>query len=477
MCGKGTIPSVETRGLEPVPDDERTGRVRALFPTWVGANLTVLSLTIGAGLVVFGGLDFWQVLTVAFVAPAIGFGLVGLVSLAGRSGGAPGMALSRAVFGPRGNLLPGTPIWIARWGWETVNAVTGTYAVLAVLRLLFGVASNDELVLVTLVCFVGTSFLVSGAGVRALRVCCTWATCLFGCFSVLVLIHLIGHTPWHEVLNRPAGPTAAVVSGIGVLVAGGISWVPAGPDYARYLPRSASGPAVVGATVSGALLVCVPLVSMGAVMAVSTPELAATQDPVSFIGPLLPPWLSVPYLLISVVGMALINAMSLYSGGFTAQTLGLAVPRVWAVGINAAISLFLSSLLMLTATGFMDAFVSFLSLLAVTFAAWIGVFGADRLRGRSYDPAALLDTGPGGGYWYTGGFSLPAVGAWAAGLVAGLLLIRVDWFSGPLADTWAGRHGLGWVAAVTVSGALYALLPRPVAGRAGGRRDDAPLHF
>ncbi|WP_073784857.1 MULTISPECIES: cytosine permease [unclassified Streptomyces] len=165
---------METRGLEPVPDSERTGRVRALFPTRVGANPTVLSLTIGAGLVVFGGPNLGQALTVALATPAIGFGPVGPISLAGRSGGAPGMALSRAAFGPRGNPLPGAPIRIARRAWEKVNAVTGTYTVL---RLLFGIASDDEPVLVTLVCFARSSFPVSGVGVRTLRVCCTWATC------------------------------------------------------------------------------------------------------------------------------------------------------------------------------------------------------------------------------------------------------------------------------------------------------------
>ncbi|MEU9621383.1 cytosine permease [Streptomyces sp. NPDC048155] len=469
---------METRGLDPVPDNERTGRVRTLFPTWVGANLTVLLLTMGAGLIALDGLNFWQVLAVAIVGPVVSFGLVGAVSIAGSRGGAPGMALSRAVFGQRGNLLPGALIWIARWGWETVNAVTGTYAVLAVLELLFGFASSTTLIMATLLAFVGSSFLVSGLGVRALRVCCTWSTYLFGGFSVLVLIHLIGGTPWHTVLSRPAGPTALMISGVGTLVGGGISWVPAGPDFARYLPRTASGPAMVGATVGGAGVVCVPLVLMGAVMAVATPGLAVTRDPVSFIGALLPGWLSVPYLLMTVVGMVLINAMSLYSGGFTAQTLGFAIPRTWAVGANAAISLFLGSLLMMTAAGFMDSFVSFLTLLAVTFSAWAGVFCVDQLRGRTYNPAALLDTTPSSAYWYTGGFAVPAVAAWATGLVVGLLFTRVQWLSGPFAATWVGRHGLGWAATVAVSAALYASLPRP-AGRGGGDGPgaDTPLHF
>ncbi|WP_030978770.1 purine-cytosine permease family protein [Streptomyces sp. NRRL S-1824] len=456
---------METRGLEPVPDSERTGRVRTLFPTWAAANMTVLLLTVGAGLVVFSGLNLWQVLIVAVTAPVVSYGLVGLVSVAGQRGGAPGMALSRAVFGQRGNLLPGALIWIARWGWETVNAVTGTYALLAVLDLLFSVRSTTALIMAVLVAFVASSFLVSGLGAGALRACSTWSAYLFGGFSALALIHLGVGTDWRAVLDRPAGPTALMIAGIGTLAAGGISWVPSAPDFTRYLPRTTPRRAVVGATVGGAVLVSLPLVLMGAVMAVGTPGLATSSDPVSFIGTLLPDWISVPYLLIAVVGMVLINAMSMYSAGFTAQTLGFMIPRTWAVGVNAAISLLLGGLLMMATSSFIDPFVSFLTLLAVTFSAWIGVFGVDLLRGRTHDATALLDTSPAGAYWYTGGFSVPAVAAWGSGLVVGLLLTGVEWLTGPLATTWIGRHGLGWAATIAVSSVLYALLPRPAGAR------------
>ncbi|MER6117700.1 cytosine permease [Streptomyces sp. NPDC001743] len=463
---------METRGLDPVPDRERTGRVRALLPTWAAANMTVLLLTIGAGFVVLDKLGFWQVLTVAVVAPAVSFGMVGLISVAGRSGGAPGMALSRAVFGQRGNLAPGALIWMARGGWETVNAVTGAYALLAVLRLLFGVRSTTPLIMGTLLAFVAGSFLLSGLGVRALRLCCTWSAYLFGGFSVLVLAHLAGATAWRAVLDHPAGPTSAMIAGIGTLAAGGISWAPTGPDFTRYLPRTAPGRAVVAATVGGAGIVFVPMVLMGAVMAVGAPGLAVTRDPVSFIGERLPDWISVPYLGVAVLGMVLINAMSMYSAGFTAQTLGFTVPRAWAVGVNAVISLFLGALLMLVASSFVDAFVSFLRLLAVTFSAWIGVFGVDQLRGRVYDPVALMDTTRSSAYWYAGGFAWSAVAAWAAGLVVGLLFTGVEWFTGPLATSWAGRNGLGWAVTIVVSGGLYAMLPRPGEGERA-----ASLHF
>lgn len=456
--------AIETRGLEPVPDGERTGHVRELFPTWVAANISVLLLTMGAGLIVFNGLNIWQVLVVGVTAPVVSYGLVGLISLAGSRGGAPGMALSRAVFGQRGNLFPGSLIWVARWGWETINAVTGAYALLTVLDLLFGIKPNTALIVVTLVLFVAATFLVSGLGINALRVCSKWSTYLFGGFSVLVLGHLVANTDWPAVLARPAGSTAMLIAGIGTIAAGGISWVPSGPDFTRYLPRTASGRAVVGSTVGGAGIVVLPMVLMGAVMAVATPDLASAQDPVSFIGELLPAWISVPYLLIALVGMLLINSMSMYSAGFTAQTLGINVPRAWAVSVNAAISLVFGFLLMVVATSFIGSFISFLTLLAVAFSAWIGVFGADMLRGRAYDAEALMDTGRSSAYWYRGGFAWQALTAWGAALLVGLLFTKVDWFGGPLAGSWIGRNGLGWAVTIVVAAALYAALPR-TAGR------------
>jgi nucleobase:cation symporter-1, NCS1 family len=34
------------------------------------------------------------------------------------------------------------------------------------------------------------------------------------------------------------------------------------------------------------------------------------------------------------------------------------------------------------------------------------------------------------------------------------------WFSGPLAHSWIGSNGLGWVVTLTLSAAVYALLRR-----------------
>ncbi|MBB5935984.1 purine-cytosine permease family protein [Streptomyces zagrosensis] len=465
--------AIETRGIEPVPAHERHGRVRELFPTWMAANISVLLLTMGAGLVVFNQLNLWQVLLVAGCAATVSFGMVGVLSVSGKWGGAPGALLSRAAFGVRGNYFPGAVLWVARFGWETINAVTGAYAVLTVMDLLFGVRQNDVLIVITLFAFVAATFLVSGMGRAALNVCNTWSTYVFGAFSVLVLGYLIVDTNWGSVFDRPTGSSAMMIAGIGTIAAGGISWVPTGPDFARYLPHAASGKKIVGVTVSGAGLVLVPMVLMGAVMAVSTPDLASAPDPVSFLGDVLPTWLAVPYLITALVGMLLINSLSMYSAGFTAQTMGVRLPRALAVSVNAVISLVGGLLLMLVAKSFYGSFITFLTLLAVSFSAWIGVYTVDMFRRRAlavrYDAQGLMDTGPSSRYWYTGGFCWQAMAAWALALTVGLCFTKVDWFTGPLATSWIGRNGLGWTATILIAAASFTLLPRPREGA-----DEAP---
>ncbi|MGK5559361.1 cytosine permease, partial [Actinomadura kijaniata] len=89
----------------------------------------------------------------------------------------------------------------------------------------FGVKSNTALIVITLLAFVACTFLVSGMGRKALNVCNTWSTYLFGVFSVLVLAYLIANIDWDEVFSKPAGTTAMVVAGVGTIAAGGISWV------------------------------------------------------------------------------------------------------------------------------------------------------------------------------------------------------------------------------------------------------------
>lgn len=176
----------------------------------------------------------------------------------------------------------------------------------------------------------------------------------------------------------------------------------------------------------------------------------------------MPTWIAVPYLLIALIGLLLINSMSMYSAGFTAQTLGFKVPRHWTVSGNAVISPVFGGVLTLVATSFLGSLIAFLCLLPMTFPAWVGVFGADMLRRTEYYGQAMTETTRTSAYRYRGGLSPAAVAACAIGLVAGLMFTASDWFTGPPAkNNVIGEYGLGRVATIVISGLLYLALPNP----------------
>src|SRR5215467_16194987 len=97
--------AVELQGIEPVLDEDRHGTPFELFWIWFAANIGILGIVYGA-ILTAAGLNLWQSALVALVAPLVSFALVGVLSIAGKWGGAPMLTLSRAPFGTRGNLGP-----------------------------------------------------------------------------------------------------------------------------------------------------------------------------------------------------------------------------------------------------------------------------------------------------------------------------------------------------------------------------------
>uniref|UniRef100_UPI00281243CA cytosine permease n=1 Tax=Streptomyces sp. TaxID=1931 RepID=UPI00281243CA len=92
---------VEAHGIDHIPDRERHGRPRQLFPVWAAANVNYLSLVIGGALVLMG-LTLWQALAVIVVGNLFWL-LTGLLSISGPAAGAPSEVITRAVYGVRGN--------------------------------------------------------------------------------------------------------------------------------------------------------------------------------------------------------------------------------------------------------------------------------------------------------------------------------------------------------------------------------------
>jgi len=413
-----------------------------------------------------------QAVLVAVVGSVLSFLLVGLLSIAGKWGGAPALTLSRASFGVRGNRGPTLISWISLVGWEAAMSVTAAYACLSLLNKVFGVSLvSDAWIVVSLALVVVIALVIGLLGYDTIIWIQKWCTYVFGAMTLVVIVMLAAKVDWHRVASVPSAPTGVVIAAIGFIAAGtGISWLNTGPDYARYLPRRVTGRAIAGWVTLGASVPLVVLIALGGLMAAGNKGLASAADPVSAIGTALPGWMAVPYLLTATAGLMASTVLSLYSSGLNLLALGLRVKRPAAVSIDGVLITAVGIYVMVIAQNFYGPLTTFLTLLAVPLCAWAAVFGVDMLRSRGYDVPGLTRFAHGSPYWFTGGVSIPAVAAWLIGIAAGLAFTTADvsatdkWFSGPLASTWVGTNGLGWAVALLVAGLIYATTARFAGG-------------
>ena len=459
---------LETRGIEPVPENECNGNPLQLFWVWFAANISILGLPLGATLVAFHQLAIWQVILVALIGAAGSFAVVGVISIAGRRGRAPSLTLSRAIFGVRGNIGPTLISLMSRVGWETVNTTTAAFVLLALCAIVFGTPTDAKnaplLTLLFIAIFTLLTLSVSGLGHATLLVIQKWATYLFGALNLLVGGFLCATIDWQAVFNTNPAPVSAVIIGIGIMAAGtGIGWANAGADMSRYQHRSVSATQLVASAAWGAGIPLVLLITLGGLLSVGNHDLASATDPIAAIRNMLPAWMAVPYLLSAFGGLLLSNHLSVYSAGLTTLTLGIKIKRVQAVVVD-IVAIFCGSIyFMLYADSFYGPFITFISLTAIPITAWVAIFVVDLIHRQYYSPKDLLDVSPSSFYWYHGGIEWRALGSWALALILGFCFTRVgssdaDWFVGPLADSWLGHNGLGWIVTFVVAGGLYALL-------------------
>ena len=97
--------SVERHSVDRVPDSERYGRARGLFPVWFGANVQLTTVITGALAPVLGLTVTWSVLAI-IVGNTFGAIFMALHSAQGPRLGIPQMIQSRAQFGFFGAIAP-----------------------------------------------------------------------------------------------------------------------------------------------------------------------------------------------------------------------------------------------------------------------------------------------------------------------------------------------------------------------------------
>ncbi|MBO0843246.1 MAG: cytosine permease [Nocardioides sp.] len=469
--------AIELNALNPIPESERHGRPASLFWPWFGANVSVLGIAYGSFLLGFG-VSFWQAVVVGAVGVVVSFLLCGFVSLAGKRGSAPTMALSRAAFGVEGNRISAVLSWILTVGWETVLVATAVLSTSEVFHLL-GWSSGTAVKVVALVVVV---VLVIGAGVYGFSIVMRLQvviTVVTGVLTVVYFALVVGKVDWHVVSSIPGGGAPAVIGGLVFMMTGfGLGWVNAAADYSRYLPRAASGRGIVFWTTFGGALAPVLLVILGVLLAGSSKALnkAVGDYSVGGLATIAPHWFLLPFLVVAALGLVGGAALDIYSSGLALLAAGVRIPRYAAAGIDGVIMTVGAAYVVFGAQSFFGPFQGFLITLGVPIAAWCGVMLGDiALRRRDYDEVALYDRR--GRY---GAVNWVAVGLVVVGTAIGWGLVTnsyADWLGwqgyllGPLG--LGGKDGQWAFANLGVLVALVIGLLGTLAGVRRVRRQEA----
>jgi purine-cytosine permease-like protein len=390
--------AIEATGAEPTALDNRVGRAARMFWLWFATNSSVLSVAFGGALFSLG-MSLRQAVVAAFVGVAISFLPLGLGTLAGKWSGQPTMITSRATFGIGGNAVPAVIAIVSRvfWGAVLLWLIAVSTAHILIGAKLSGPLSEWQLTAISLAVGSIIALLVAVFGYSLFA----RVQLVLSIVAALLVVGLLAIT-WPSVhigtaLTVGDGPWILVVTGV-VLVFSffGLIWVNSGGDLARYQRPSSSGAAAALLAPLGATLPAFALIAYGALLAASNKDVAhgLITSPLDTIALMVPVWYPVPLIAATVLSLLSGVVLSIYSGGFALQALGLRIHRAWSSVLVAVLVFAVAILLSLTVTSVVPVFRDLATTLAVPVAAWAGIFSAEMIiRRRRFDSDSLLRRG------------------------------------------------------------------------------------
>ncbi|MET9489758.1 cytosine permease [Nocardia sp. NPDC006630] len=434
--------TVEQRGIDRIPAEERRGSVLQLSGLWGGVVLNPLTVVYGVLLVTLG-LAPWQCV-LAVVIGNLTWIVTGLCSLIGPAAGTPTFVVSRAIMGRWGNRPLALLNWAMQVGYEVLDLVLMVLAVNALLDMAGVHVSGSTKLVVMVVLSLGQSALPLLGHAAILRTVRSMVLPFAAGFAVLAYLTMDRlHTP-----GIAAGDWAAFLGGIALVASGsGLGWTPNAADVSRYLPENTGRTRHVAAVAAGAAVPQILLMLVGVGVGFVTP---AASDPVSGLPAAFPGWFTVPFLLLLIVQLGALNGLNLYSSGLTLQSAGLPLSRIAAVLLDSAMCTVLAGIV-LSSGSFNTALSNFLLFMIVWFAPWSAILVVDYfLRRARYSDTSLERPARWG---------KPGVIAQVLGMAAAALWLVTTVWSGWIAQAVGGMD-LSVFAGLGVGGISYWLLAR-----------------
>lgn len=427
---------IEQRGVDTIPEEERTSGPRDLISILLGSNLCL-------GVIVFGwlppsfGLGLWPSLTAIVTGTVVGIAVTAPLALVSLRTATNLSTSSGAQFGVRGRLVGSVVGLLLSLGYTALTLWIGGDVMVGTLSRLTGLPDNG----------------VTRAAMYGVLAACTVVGAVFGYrlllrmskvlsigMVVLLAIGVFAYAPDFTTTAPEASyllgsfwPTwllAAVAAGL----SGPVAFITLLGDYTRYVsPTRHSSRKVFWATALGLLVGLLVPQLFGTYTA-----LAARAGSTDYAGPLVaasPFWYLVPLLAAAAAGSVGNAGLMLYSMGLDLDAIVPKATRTKATVIAATVAtafVFVGSF----EWNVQSAMTSFVLLLTAIGTPWavITLIGFVRCRGR-YDADALQvfnRRSVGGIYWYRGGWNPRATASWAIGAGVGLLAVSTPFYEGPL---------------------------------------------
>ncbi|MFE0699053.1 cytosine permease [Streptomyces sp. NPDC058872] len=460
---------IEQRGVDTIPEAERTSGPRDLISILLGSNLCL-------GVIVFGwlpvsfGLGFWASVTSVVAGTLVGVAVTAPLALISLRTATNLSTSSGAFFGVRGRLVGSVVGLLLSLGYTALTLWIGGDVMVGTLARLVGLPTGDAVH--TLVYAFLAACTVVGA-VYGYRLLLRLSKALALGMTVLLAIGLIAYAGDFTTAAVPETPYLLdsfwptwLLSAVAAGLSGPVAFITLLGDYTRYVSPERHAPRTVWRATC-----------LGLVVGLLVPQLFGTftalaaRGGLDYAGPLVaasPAWYLVPLLIAATAGSVGNAGLMLYSMGLDLDAILPKATRARATLVVAAVAtafVFLGHF----ASDAQTAMTSFVLLLTAIGTPWavITLIGHARCRG-SYDPEALQvfnNRSRGGIYWFSAGWHPRATASWAIGALVGLAAVSTPLYEGPLLALTGGID-CSFVLSGIVGGALYAALTPSGAGAA-----------
>ncbi|KAI0109090.1 purine-cytosine permease [Nemania sp. FL0031] len=452
---------VEQRGIERVPDNERTDTTMSQVGTlWLSANMVVSSFAIGALAVPIFDLGYVDsALTILFVN-ILGIMPVCFFSTFGPRFGLRQMVLSRFFFGYYGVKLVACFNILACVGWSAVNVIVGAQLIHAINHDVPGYAG------ILVIAF--STLFICAFGYKLVHIYERWSW-IPSFIIFLVVLGVFAHSGnFHSGLPLATGPAeaGAVLSFAASVFGFATGWAAYAADYTVYQPADSSRASVFFWTFGGLFfpLVFTELLGAAVASAITTNQAYSEAYSGSGVGGLLaqvlvPPLGRFGEFCIVVLALSIIanNCPNIYSVSLSLQVLAHAterVPRfVWtAVGTGVYIAIAIPGY-----DHFESALENFLLLIGYWLAIYEGVSLTEHFvfrRGfkgyRPEDYVAPKRLPPG----------FAAITAFLVGVAGAVLGTAQTWYTGPIGKLCGADYGgdVGFELAFSFTAVAYLAL-------------------